>query len=282
MRERQSHAERDALAEILEKEGRDDLADKLAMCGSPLGLTCTNCGAKKAAFVRCRRRWCPSCAAIVAAKRSRKYARAAKKMKWPLFLTLTVPNSDDPESLRVLRKDFGRFRRRKLWKDKVKSGIVGVEVTAKTTGWHPHLHCLIDCRWLSLSVPEPRQTDSAQLIADKCRAAQAEVAAGWADVCGHRRAFVWIRRADARAVREVIKYTVKGSTLANPPPSASGARLLVSDLIDVLERTRSISAFGELYGQMGADDDAPACECEECHAVGCYLPDQIIDIIVRI
>lgn len=262
------------LIDRLRQDGDDDLAEKLEKCGEELPLTCTNCGNRHTVEVRCRRRWCPACAPIISAQRLARYAAAVEQFQWPLFITLTVPNSTDPESVRELRAAFGRFRRRKLWKEKIRSGVAGIEVTNKGNGWHPHLHALTDCRWLSITTPEPTRHDSPAVTAQKCTAAQNEVAAAWADLTRNRQAFVWIRRADPRAIREILKYATKGTELitAEQPPGA---------LIRIIERSRMISAFGELHGNLPDIDDGPTVACRQCGEAGHMFPDFVVQSFFR-
>lgn len=268
--------EREKLKARLYDECRADLAKKLEVCGDELPLTCVNCGNRKIASMKCKKRWCPSCAYHIAAERVAKYKDIARRFAWPLFVTLTMRNTIDPEGLKEMKKAFGKWRRRKLVREKVKSGIVGFEVTNKGKGWHPHAHMLLDCRWLSLHVPEPNRTDSKSEKERKCKAAAAELERLWCDVLKQETASVKVRRGDADALVEVLKYSCKGSELIECQGKAS-------DLIDVMESMRLMTTFGEvrklLKEEADADLEEPeqtGCQCEACRAIGTMIPDKFL------
>lgn len=268
--------DRELLRARLERESRPDLVRKLDGCGDDLPLTCVNCGHKKVASIRCKKRWCPSCAYYIAAERVAKYKDIAARFQWPLFVTLTVRNSPDVESLRVMKDAFSRWRRRKLIATKVRSGIVGFEVTNKSQGWHPHCHMLLDCQWLSLHVPEPTRRDSKEEKARKCQAAAMELERLWADVVGQDSASVHVRRGDSDALVEVLKYSCKGSELIECRESAS-------DLIDVMEGMRLMTTFGAIRKELkdAAEFDAEqeeisGCQCPDCRQIGTIIPDKFI------
>src|SRR5204862_1110655 len=120
-------------------------------------------GYRHKAEKRCKKKWCPVCVRGIATKRSIKFSRAAALMRWPMHLTLTVRNvadDDDHDFVRRLRRNFGKLRHRKIWKNNVTGGVAGIEVTNKGKGWHPHLHALIDCRWLAIDTPAPQRGET--------------------------------------------------------------------------------------------------------------------------
>lgn len=270
-------ATRESLKERLRRENAHEFAAMLEACGNKIGLTCAMCGNRKSALTRCKKRWCPSCAYYIAAERCAKYREAASRFKWPLFVTLTVRNTIDPEGLARLKKSWGKMRRRKLIADKVKSGIIGYEMTNKGNGWHPHLHALLDCRWLSLHVPEPNARDSAAEKERKCKAAAEELSTLWAEVTGQETASVKVRRGKEDALIEVLKYSVKGSDLLAMPAEERAAAM-----IEVMSGMRLMTTFGEIRKEMAAadaeeEDNDGGCQCENCGRTGTMIPDQIIN-----
>lgn len=272
--------DRERLKTRLEVEGAWDLVKYLDKCGNDLSLTCVNCGHKRVAETRCKKRWCPSCAYFIAAERVDKYRAAAELFQWPLFVTLTMQNTIDAEGLVKLKAAWGKMRRRKLIREKVASGIIGYEVTNKGKGWHPHLHALLDCRWLSLHVPEPTRRDTGEEKKRKCQAAADELSRLWADVLGQPTASVHVRRGDANALVEVLKYSCKGSELIECSDKAS-------DLIYVMQGMRLITTFGEIRRFMADTDEVEddseisetdqakpdkGCQCPACKARGTTIP----------
>jgi hypothetical protein len=261
--------ERAALAARLRQEGENDLAEKLDACGAPLRLVCVCCGSKKSVEIRCRRRWCPACAWIVSRERIEKYVQAAATMQWPLFVTLTKPNSPDPECIRTIREDWSRMRRRKLMVDRIAGGISTIEVTNKGAGWHPHLHVLCDCRWLAIHTPPPSPRDSEGVKRQKYDHARLELSALWAQVIKNPVAVVSaLRKPPGEALRYTLKYAVKGQDMIDCPDP-------IGPLIRVLSRSRMVSTFGTMHGRIAEDEEEerPAVECGECGNIKSFMPE---------
>jgi hypothetical protein len=68
------------------------------------------------------------------------------------FMTLTLKSASEPLAnlLSKLTADFTALRRSKLWRNKVTGGVAFIEVKWKqqTQRWHPHLHCLVQGRYV--------------------------------------------------------------------------------------------------------------------------------------
>lgn len=258
---------RTALQARLEEEGETELAAVLDRCGQPVVLLCVECQRQRIAEARCRQKWCPVCARKIAAQRAARLRIAARRLEHPAHLTLTVPNiaTLDAAALKHLRKSWTRLRHRKIW-HRVRGGVACIEVTNKGAGWHPHIHALIDCEWLSAAEPPPYPRITARALREKCQRAHRELSEQWAAACqlDLERLVVWIRRCDEGAAQEVAKYAVKGSDLLE-------MRDPIGPTIRALKSTRLVSTFGSLYGirqelaeEAAADDDRPhptACKC---------------------
>lgn len=142
-------------------------------------------------------------------------------------------------------------------------------------GWHPHGHAILDCRWLSVTITPPATGADPATFTRKARGAVTEVADQWSLSLG-RKGGVKVRRVwrstdgtITAAVHEVSKYSVKGSDLLNMPEA-------IGPLIDVLDRTRLSTAFGDAYGRPETKRrrSAPAaCPC------GCssWIPEEIME-----
>lgn len=269
---------RQELQHRLEGEGEFEFASKLENCGLPVPLVCSNCGTQKIAETQCRQRWCPACAWTIKQKRLTRFRGAVALMKWPLFVTLTRANSDDPETVREFRREWSKMRRRKIVADKILGGVVGIEITNVGNGWHPHLHAIVDCQWLAIHTPSPHWSDTPEVVAEKCRHAQAELAWLWGNVCQQENSLVWVSRvkSDAALIYS-LAYSVKGSDLlASPDP--------LGPLLRVLQKTRLVSAFGSLHGMtktMDADE-RPAMVCECCGLEKTICPTAVIYSIARV
>lgn len=262
----------------LKYEGAHDLVSQLEKCGQPLSLTCTHCGDQKASQTSCKRKWCPSCQRQIATKRANRMRNAIDSMEWPLFVTLTIANSDDPESIRFLRRSFGKLRNRRLWKDKVKGGVAAIEVTNRGNGWHPHLHALIDCRWLAIHTPEPNKHWSHEKKRTYYLSANRELENTWSHIIGQPMANMKTKRAtQGDVVKEILKYSVKGSDLLESPDP-------IADVIRVLDATRLITTFGSLYGRTKELDEnihTEGCPCGKCGVAGAMIPSDLVSYMLR-
>ena len=265
-----------ALISRLDTEGAHDLSKRLDSCGQEMTLVCTCCGNSRASEVHCMARYCPSCQPLVVAERISKWKPALERIRWPLFMTLTIPNAEDPEQLRFLKKRWSAFRRRKLIRDRIKGGLATFEVTNTGNGWHPHLHALADCRWLSLNVPEPTWRDSADVKREKIDASLAEVTALWSEQIGVPRAGVHVRRAyGERVIAELCKYAAKGSDLiecAEP----------IAPMLRVLKSTRTLAGWGSCFPLPCPDEGIqPKVQCRDCGAEKSMLPAEVVSFLTR-
>ena len=263
------------------------MASILEICGRPITLTCTCCGAGRTVETRCKKRWCPVCARQISAARVSKYSGAVARMQWPLFLTLTRPNlaTLKLEDIRQMRRAYRRMRQRVWWSRKVVGGVASLEVTNTGKGWHPHIHSVIDCRWLAVKTPMPKPFESRSSIRAKLKQAAKEVGAAWAEAMGLPRASVHVKRAytdktlqdgdvkNKSIAIEVLKYSVKPSDLVDSAEP-------IGDLLKLLGAARLVSSFGSCYGVQLGDEERPyqpaACECG---VIGAWLPDDLVDRI---
>lgn len=239
----QATAARQRLIVRLHEEGAEDLAEILQSCGVLIQLRCTGCGRIRPVESRCEKRWCPVCMRRIAAERVARYSFAVERMQWPLFVTLTVRNSLEAwAGLRHLKSSWGRMRRSKWFKKcSVRGGVTAIEITNRGNGWHPHLHSVIDCRWLAVSVPPPQKGDTRTCIAAKCATAKAELDAEWAKCTRQATASTYVKRTSQEILREVLKYSVDPGSLA-----ATEGR--ISELIRAMDKFRLVQPFGNCMG----------------------------------
>lgn len=257
-------------------------AARLEKCGQPFNLICTNCGTPRPCYTRCDIKWCPSCAPALVTRTVRRYESALKKMKWPLFVTLTTTNfKTGPDCIRAVRRAFGKMRRLRWFRRCVSGGIAAVEVTNRGKGWHPHVHALIDCRWFSVTVPAPSTCATREVVSRRGKSACAEVAAQWTLCMSGRRSSVKTRRVWSRdggdirpALAEVLKYSVTADTLLDIEEP-------LSPLLDVMSATRLVTSWGNCY-RLGVDrDKRSGCPCEKCHSMDAWLPEVVADAMCR-
>ncbi len=142
------------------------------------------------------------------------------------FLTLTIKTDGEllTESLDKLYKAFQALRRRRIWTRAVDGGVAFLENkwNEPTKRWHPHLHCLIEGRYI-----------------DKTRLAHA-----WYEVTGDSY-IIDIRRPpnNATVARYVTKYAGKpfnNTFLARPE--------LLDEAIHALRGRKLALTFGRWRG----------------------------------
>lgn len=259
----------------LDAEGAEDLADRLRKCGLTFPLWCSGCGHRHDAETKCNRKWCPSCAPKRANERARKMRLAVRQMRWPMHVTLTmqnVPLDEAPRTLlRSLMKSFARLRRMKIWTNRTKGGVVSVEITDKGNGLHPHLHALIDCEWLALKTPPPHRGDTAETLREKFRCAAQELQGAWAKCLGQETPpSLWIRRCDAGAADEVMKYALKTEDALN----CQGE---IAPVLRMLDAVRTVATFGSLRGLKVPDDEEPRLVCPNGHSAWTTTPPACAD-----
>lgn len=259
----------------LRREGRFDLADVLAKCATPITLKCMCCDRGFVTDQGCGKRWCPVCAPKITAKRYRRAARIVSRFQWPLSVTLTMRNVEEGEAcVELMKEAFRKFRRTDFWADRVKGGIAGFEITHRGRGFHPHLHAVVDCKWLAVETPCPKKTMSAKQKASLCTRAQNELAEVWGAYVQGEKASVWVNRKLGNALVETLKYSIKPSDLLN-------VQCLASDIIDEIDRGRMMTSFGHAHACskefVGLDDPEPrSTTCDECGGINTMLPEQVL------
>lgn len=260
----------------LEAEGSYDLAAPMRACGEGFTLICTSCGKQHEGQRRCKKRWCPICARMITAKRIDKYQAAIDTMKSPVFVTLTMQHSaasSSPEDVRMLRRALGKFRNRAWFRKRVAGGIGSIEVTCGENGWHPHCHLLMECRWFAVSTPPPTANYPAAVRKEMMRASQEETLWQWraclpVGVSGG----LFVSRARPGVAREVLKYAVKPSALAD-------ATFPLSPMLRTLAVSRLISTWGSVrkaaiqIKSLETEEDTPGLLCG-CGA-SAWIPEEM-------
>lgn len=263
----------------LQDENEDQLAEWLAKCGEPFLLHCSSCGFQHIAEKRCGRKWCPVCVRKIATQRSLKYERAAALCAWPLFVTLTRANLGTlaREDIADLMKRFTKFRRQVFWKNNVKGGVACCEITNTGKGWHPHLHALIDCKWLAIETPYPHTSLSRDRKKKLFQRAAAELERNWSKCLGQLVSSVKVKRAsDAEIAKEVCKYSVKGSDLVDSPDPIGPA-------IWAITGTRLVRPFGSFFGKalLLPEEKKLPLPCPACAAKNSWVTDEQVKAYSR-
>lgn len=183
-------------------------------CGNAVfWFTCKDCGYKTHKISGCGKRTCSDCAKKRRAKLIATYGPWIKGFKWPVLITLTLKRVEFlSEGGERIVKAFHEVRRQKWWD--ATAGVWTMEYLKKPDGWHVHLHCIADARWID----------------------QKKLSAAWQGVTGDS-FIVDVRRVRNRkiAMLEVLKYCTKNAQLTSAE----------KDMVEmVLKGKRFINWFG--------------------------------------
>lgn len=259
--------------------GARTFAKKLESCGEEVPLNCIGCGERRIGRTRCDQRWCPMCQRALATRTSMRYEGIAADCQWPLVVTFTHKHSAiSTLGPKELRRAFTKLRRLRWWRARVKGGVAAFELTDDGNGWHTHIHALIDCQWLAVTTGAPPPGESAEKIRARAKRSAKEVSEQWS-LCVGRVGGVHVRRArGGRAnlpdvCREVLKYAVKGSDLAELVTP-------ISPVIRAMVGSRLVVSWGSFYRHPAAKRQKPPpamCKC------GCsdWMLEKLADNIVQ-
>lgn len=266
---------RTAIGRRLIEEGSPAEGVKVLACGSALSLSCSCCGRGREVAQSCRRKWCPVCERVRSADVVDLYRPVIAGMKWPLFLTLTMPHDstdDIGELLDRLRAGWRKLRRLKWFKDCTAGGVGAIEVSMPEelgdqlglddhAGAHPHIHALLDCRWLMVRGQLPQASKGSRAFKRRVREIQAEIAAQWALCLGTETAGVFTRRANPGTVEEVLKYSVSSGALLD-------SRIPIAPLVAALKGRKGVMPWGTIRKALKAaradkkaSEKPLVCEC---------------------
>jgi len=175
----------------------------------------------KIVTAKCRDRFCSPCnndrAAVI--RRNLQTRLTARRHR---FLTLTIRHHHEP--LRILfnrlHAAFRKLRQTLHWRDRVDGGVAMYELTydAHANGWHPHLHCILDGRYMDVVIL--RRT--------------------WLAITGDS---TGVDISEIRSKATAIFYVCKYSTKAMPANIFRDAHVL-TEAIETLSKRRLILCFG--------------------------------------
>lgn len=145
----------------------------------------------------CKTRWCPMCSATRRWFLTSQVGDWLREVNEPKFLTLTLKHSDLSlnDQIEKLYESFKKYRKLKFMKQHVQGGVWFFQIhKSKKDGlWHPHLHCVIDAKWM-----------------DKYK-----LSALWEDVTGDSCIINIKEVKDPNSMSEyVARYSARPSTLA--------------------------------------------------------------------
>jgi hypothetical protein len=198
-------------------------------------------------FNSCSVRVCPHCAhrrGEILGARFQSYAMTKTNLR---YAVLSERNSKTyAEGRELLLESWHRLRRSVGWKKKVHGCIVAEEVTynAKDKTWHPHLNVLIEGEFF------PHE----------------ELRQSWFRASEGRGKVVWITKADAGTVFELIKYVAKVTDLLERPE-------VLDEFLTAIKGRRLLRTYGVCRNIPTADESCPDEGLEECPDCGskCFV-----------
>lgn len=226
---------------------------KLLACGSPFSLVCGCCGMGREIIQSCRRKWCPECERARSAEVVSIYTPATASIQWPLFFTGTIRHDSTDSVADVFGRvidGWARLKKQRWFKNCVGGGIGAVEISTPDevddwntlgswNGVHPHVHALLECRWLSITIAAPRPGATRAEIKQKAIASQREVREQWRLATRSDDAGIFIRRAKPGTLEEVLKYSMK-------PGAMIDARIDIRALVDAMSRRKMVVPWGSV------------------------------------
>lgn len=117
-------------------------------------FACGRCGDTFHAPLSCGDRFCSVCTGPrrrkVQAKLNAIVASLKMRKRYSIkFLTLTIPNQEDPRAaFKCIQKSFRRLRQRSFWQWKVSGGAWVVEITGRPGRWHVHIHAVLEAKFI--------------------------------------------------------------------------------------------------------------------------------------
>ena len=207
---------------------------------------CRACGADFVAVKRCHHRLCPDCAPI----RGLRLFEAHKRMLGRpnlKHLVLTFKNVEHltPEYIDYMNNCFSKFRRRKILRRSWRGGVKAFEITySKQTGFHPHIHALVDGGYVPQDV----------------------LSKMWLDITGDS-SVVWISRA--KKSKQILKYILK------PGEDIWDNTEALRELLIAIESRHFVSGWGKHY-RVTEKFLLPEQVCPYCGSTALDLGDEVL------
>jgi len=240
----QSVIHRNTVAVKLREAGLHEEAGILENCHSRTTVAvCTDCGKTSQFENRCDLFFCPQCQIRLQREREDQVRWWTVEVKQPKHVVLTVKNTPTlaPAHVDRLRGWLRKLRRSKFASNWL-GGFYRFEVTNEKTGWHLHIHLLVDAHWID----------------------QLKLSATWNRITKQQGRIVKVMDCRGESyLHEVTKYCVKGNMLASWSPDK------LRSFITAFQGKRTFGVFGSLYGKRtefaewiaGLKGERPKCEC---------------------
>jgi hypothetical protein len=148
-----------------------------------------------------------------------------------------------------------------------------MEITHGSGGYHPHLHILLDCPWLTVHTKPPAPWMPPVMRKELTEQAQRELTNAWARCIDQDSAIVWVKRATKGTEVEVLKYSIAPADLIAMGDGAAECILAMTGV-------RLVVAWGSCYGQVkkweteDKRDTPPSVDA--CCTSPSWMPDSVV------
>lgn len=118
-------------------------------------IVCMHCGDLIRVPVYCKDRFCVICSPGRRSRIQQKIKYLLRCAVYPpgYFLGMITVSLVNPphlgEGIKKLQKSFAKLRSTKMWKSKIRGGVYVIEITGGPGGWHPHIHALVEQKFIS-------------------------------------------------------------------------------------------------------------------------------------
>lgn len=248
------------IAQAFLDAGRFKIAAHLRDCEEVFRhCMCVQCGEDFYVRDRCRSRVCPLCSYQESKRRGEWIEAMTHGMSFPKMLTLTMPTwtGNPRDGISLLRDRFNELRRHKLF-EKCRGGAYQIELKPKESGWHIHMHAILDVPFLPFQ-PLMR---------------------AWSNILGLPFASVDIKAATTPAEKHyVAKYAAKSADYEGDLPQ-------VVAWYDATHGSRLFTTFGDwfakepVFNSSTEGEDLFIPSCPRCGAVGsCATSEGLVAVV---
>lgn len=227
-------------------------------------LYCAHCGEKRKITLRCKGRTCPDCRRSEYWRLIKSYEGLVDRMVNAKHAIFTIPNVPRLTKGIILKltRSIKKLFRRKFYQERVRGGLLAVELTNIGNGWHPHAHVLLDADFLP----------------------QKKLDADWKKLTG---GMVHIKAHEPRnALRYLLKYVGKAPDIYRVDQGSGGFKRYCrpeerdrrdAEFNAAMKGLRMVQPFGVLYGK--EKPTKPVLTCVQCGSTD-WITEQGLQVLI--
>lgn len=207
-------------------EDTEEKGRKMRMCHSFWTVRrCNGCRVTQKFWNRCDLNICPQCAPRIAKNRLESLEWLIDQMDQPKHLVLTFKNVPvlTKGYVEKCKKIFSKFRRLKLF-SRVIGGFYALEVKWSESGWHLHIHTMMDSGFIAQSV----------------------ISSAWHYLTNGESYVTWIESASKGKMKEKLPKYVAAYTFKGNEPWVWPDEIL-RQFVLAFDGVRTFGTFGSFY-----------------------------------